>query len=301
MRRIGFSLSGAPAADGSAQLSELAVRAPRQRALSQRFLAVLAAIAPLLPFAATGALYELLRGVFRQHGPVHVRDLLALEQRFFSVSTQHGPRALSEVIAQRTHVWLDVTCGLTYLLFLIEILAVSAALSARWRSRAWELSLGFLIVNLLGWMIWMAYPAAPPWYADAFALQGSTPEVASSAAGLARFDALVGLPVAASFYAKSADVFGAMPSLHVAYATLVVWAVAPLGRWPFCAAALFASSMAFSAIYLRHHYILDVLAGMLLAITVAGCICVVRRLAVRRGPVLGLARVRTPRDRGGSG
>jgi membrane-associated phospholipid phosphatase len=252
-------------------------------------MALLTALAPLLPFALTGALYELLRGVFRQHGPVHVRDLLALEQRFFSVATPEGPRALSELVAQHPHVWLDACCGVTYLLFLIEILAATAALSLRWRSRAWELSLGFLIVNLLGWLIWIAYPAAPPWYADAFALGASAPEVASSAAGLARFDALVGLPLAASFYAQSADVFGAMPSLHVAYSTLVVWALAPLGRGPLIAASAFASSMAFSAIYLRHHYILDVLAGMLLAISVAACIRAVRWLAVRRGPPLPVA------------
>jgi membrane-associated phospholipid phosphatase len=249
-------------------------------------MALLTALAPLLPFALTGALYELLRGVFRQHGPVHVRDLLALEQRFFSVATPEGPRALSELVAQHPHVLLDACCGATYLLFLIEILGATAALSVRWRSRAWELSLGFLIVNLLGWLIWIAYPAAPPWYADAFALRASAPDVASSAAGLARFDALVGLPLAATFYAKSADVFGAMPSLHVAYSTLVVWAVAPLGRGPWIAACLFASSMAFSAIYLRHHYILDVLAGISLAIIVAACIRAVRWLAVRQGSAL---------------
>ncbi len=286
MRRIELSLSAAPVsrADGSSELSELAVLAPGERTLSRRVVAVLSALAPLLPFAVTGALYELLRGVFRQHGPVHVRDLLALEQRFFSVPTATGFQALSKVVAQHPHALLDLWCGATYLLFLIEILAATALLSVRRRSRAWELSLGFLIVNLLGWLIWIAYPAAPPWYADTFAFGSSAPDVASSAAGLARFDALVGLPLAGSFYAKSADVFGAMPSLHVAYSTLVVWAVAPLGRWPRIAAALFASSMAFSAVYLRHHYILDVLAGMLLAITVAAGIRTVRWLQDRGEP-----------------
>ena len=193
------------------------------------------------------------------------------------------------MVAQHPQVWLDAWCGVTYLLFLIEILAATAYLSLRWRSRAWELSLGFLIVNLLGWLIWIAYPAAPPWYADVFALRDTAPDVASSAAGLARFDALVGLPVAGSFYAKSADVFGAMPSLHVAYSTLVVWAAAPLGRAPLLAATAFASSMAFSAIYLRHHYILDVLAGILLGSAVAACIHAVRWLAVRRGMLRPLA------------
>ena len=304
MRRIGSSLSGAPLSrvDGSCELSELAVPAPRQRTLSRRAVALLAAIAPLLPFAVTGALYELLRGVFRQHGPVHIRDLMELEQRLFSVPTSEGPRALSEVVAQHPHVWLDAYCGAIYLLFLIESLAATTALSLRRRSRAWELSLSFLIVNLLGWLIWIAYPAAPPWYADAVALGAPARDVASSAAGLARFDALVGLPLAADFYAKSADVFGAMPSLHVAYATLVVWAAAPFGRWPLLAAFAFASSMAFSAIYLRHHYVLDVLAGMLLASAVAASLRALRWLAVR-APALPvtLNAPLTLRDRGEPG
>jgi membrane-associated phospholipid phosphatase len=119
-------------------------------------------------------------------------------------------------------------------------------------------------VNLVGWSIWLVYPAAPPWYVDTYGLGPAIDGVAASTAGLARFDALLHLPLAASFYAKSANVFGAMPSLHVAYATLVAWVVFPLGgklRW---ATIAFAVSMAFSAVYLRHHYILDVMAGALL-------------------------------------
>jgi len=290
MRRFGFSLSAAPGSRG------------KGARLPERLVSLLEALAPLLPFAVTGALYELLRGVFRQHGPVHVGDLLALEQRFFSVPTSTGPRALSEVVAQHPHVLLDLWCGATYLLFLIEILAATLWLSLRWRSRAWELSIGFLIVNLLGWSVWIAYPAAPPWYADIFASRATAPDVASNAAGLVRFDALVGLPLAESFYAKSADVFGAMPSLHVAYSTLVVWAVAPLGRRPLLAATIFASSLAFSAVYLRHHYILDVLAGLLLALMVAASLRAVRWLTVRRATVAALAGELplTLRERGGS-
>jgi membrane-associated phospholipid phosphatase len=94
-------------------------------------------------------------------------------------------------------------------------------------------------------------------------------DAASSPAGLARMDALLGVPLAASFYSQSANVFGAMPSLHCAYATLVAWMVFPLRgalRW---ATLAFALSMVFSAVYLRHHYILDVLAGIVLAIPFA--------------------------------
>ena len=227
-------------------------------------------VAVLLPFALTGALYELLRGAFSHRGTVHVGDLLALESRWFSISTAQGRRPLSEVIASQPHAWLDLWCGATYLLFLIEIVGACLYLSFRSRSRAWELSLGFLTVNLLGWLIWLHYPAAPPWYVDHYGLQSSVREVGSSAAGLLRFDALLGVPLAASFYAKSANVFGAMPSLHVAYATLVACTLAPLGWRLRLGALAFALSMAFSAVYLRHHYVLDVLAGVLLALAVVG-------------------------------
>jgi membrane-associated phospholipid phosphatase len=265
---------------------------------SARAVAAVRHVGVLLPFALTGALYELLRGPFSHRGTVHVADLLALESRWFSISTAQGPRPLSELIASHTHAWLDLWCGATYLLFLIEILGVSLYLSFRSRSRAWELSLGFLTINLLGWLIWLSYPAAPPWYVDGYGLQSSVREVTSSAAGLLRFDALLGVPLAASFYAKSANVFGAMPSLHVGYATLVACAVAPLGGWLRLGALAFAFSMAFSAVYLRHHYLVDVLAGVLLALAVVGASRTTRWL-------VGNARAAVPRPaadhRGGGG
>jgi len=223
----------------------------------------------LLPFVLTGALYELCgHFLFRHRGAVHVGDLAALESRLFSVTTAQGSRPLSEVIASHTNVVLDAWCGATYLLFLVEIIGVCIYLSFRRRSQALELSVGFLVINLLGWLVWVWYPAAPPWYVDSHGLQSAVVNVVSNPAGLQRFDALVGLPLAASFYAKSANVFGAMPSLHVAYATLVACVAAPNGRWLRLGTLGFALSMAFSAVYSRHHYLVDVVAGVLLALAV---------------------------------
>jgi len=237
--------------------------------------------AVLLPFVLTGVLYELCRGrIFQHRGPVHVGDLAALEARFFSVATAQGPRPLSAVIASHTHVALDLWCGATYLLFLVEIVGVCIYLSFRRRSAALELSLGFLVMNLVGWLIWVCYPAAPPWYVDQHGPAATIVDVVSSPAGLQRFDALVGLPLAATFYAKSANVFGAMPSLHVAYATFTACVAAPFGRWLRLGSIGFALSMAFAAVYSRHHYLLDVVAGVLLALVV---------LAASRG-VRGLVR-----------
>ncbi len=235
----------------------------------------------LSPFVAAIVVYEALRGLFRYRGEVHVGDLFALEARLFPVATADGPRALSEVIASHTSPWLDVLSSATYFLFVFEAVGVAAYLFFRARPRMLELSIGFFVVNLLGWVVWFVYPAAPPWYVDQYGAGPAILDVVSSPAGLARMDAWLGLPVATSFYSKSANVFGALPSLHVAYATLVAWVVWPLGGWLRTGTLAFALSMGFSAVYLRHHYLLDVLAGGLLALLVAPVV----QAALRRNSV----------------
>jgi membrane-associated phospholipid phosphatase len=246
--------------------------------LPTRWRVAVAFLGHLAPIPATGLIYEGLRGLFHYRGTVHVGDLYALEARLFSVATAEGPRALSDVVSRHTSPWLDALSGATYFLFLIEVVAAASFLFFRARPKALEVSLGFLLVNLIGWAIWFVYPAAPPWYVDQFGMGPAHLDVVSSPAGLARVDAWIGLPIATTFYSKSANVFGALPSLHVAYATLVALVAAPLGGWVRWATAGFALSMAFSAVYLRHHYILDVLAGSALAVLVA---CLVRGGLVR--------------------
>ena len=236
---------------------------------SPRLAAVLTFAGYSAPFVATGLVYEMLRGVFRPGGAVHVGDLFAYDARLFSLTTADGPRALSGIIASRTTPWLDVLCGATYFLFLIEVVGTAAYLFFRARPKMLEVSVGFFAVNIVGWVIWLLYPAAPPWYVDQYGVGPVVLDAASSPAGLARLDALLRAPVAATFYAKSANIFGAMPSLHVAYATLVAFVVMPLGGWLRGLALGFAVSMAFSAVYLRHHYIIDVVAGIALALPVA--------------------------------
>jgi membrane-associated phospholipid phosphatase len=221
------------------------------------------------PFFLSGFMYEGYRRLVHFRGTVHVADLFEAEARLFPVTTSTGTRALSDVIASHTNPFLDVVTGITYFLFMLAVFGVATYLFFRARPRMFELAVSFVLMNVAGWTIWLVYPAAPPWYVDTYGLGPAVLDVASSPAGLSRFDALLGFPLAATFYAGSANVFGAMPSLHVAYATLVAWLVFPLGRALRWSTLAFAVSMAFSAVYLRHHYILDVIFGALLAVPFA--------------------------------
>jgi inositol phosphorylceramide synthase catalytic subunit len=220
------------------------------------------------PFVLVGVVYDLFVLVLPMRGPVHVADLYGWELSLFSVAVDGARMTPPELFARWTSPVLDLVCGFAYATYLFEVFAVGLWLHFKARPLALELALGFLALNVLGMILWFSFPAAPPWYVVAHGLGPAKLDVAPSAAGAARFDALLGITYFQSFYSRNVNVFGAMPSLHVAYPTLVACLVRPFGAKAFVPAALFAVLVAFAAVYLVHHYVLDVLAGAALALVV---------------------------------
>ncbi|MDI3287820.1 phosphatase PAP2 family protein [Polyangium sp. 15x6] len=233
----------------------LAWTGPRAR----RFAAIAA------PFVLTGLAYDFLRLFIHLRGEVHVADLLEAERALFGVSTSAGKVPISEIVAHATHPALDALTGVVYLLYLIQVFAVGAYLYFRDQERMQQLSWSFAAASLLGWIIWIVWPAAPPWYVDLYGAGPAVLDAPSNPAGGARFDALFGVHIFHAFYARSSNVFGAMPSLHVGYAVLPALAAWSLGGRLRVFTMAWAAVMAFSAMYLRHHYILDILAGAAVA------------------------------------
>ena len=125
-----------------------------------------------------------------------------------------------------------------------------------------QFALTFLLVNIIGFVGYYLYPAAPPWYVQqyGFIFNAHTP---GNTAGLHRFDEYFHVGIFSALYSKSSNVFAAMPSLHSAYPLIVLFyglkcrlgkinmffALVVLGIW-------------FAAVYSGHHYVLDVLAGV---------------------------------------
>ncbi len=89
-----------------------------------------------------------------------------------------------------------------------------------------------------------------------------------SPAGFKNFDQITGLKVFSSMYSKNANVFAALPSLHAAYPVItVLYGSLSKKLWLHIGFVLFTLCVWFSAVYSRHHYVLDVLAGGSCAIT----------------------------------
>jgi membrane-associated phospholipid phosphatase len=236
-----------------------------------------------LPFIVTGAIYDSLRYSlsWATDGRVHVAGPYLLDRAWFGI----GGHTLNEVF--EVHHWAiaDLVAGFAYLIYVAEFLALAMWLFFTGHvTRALTFARCFFAVNVLGFITYFVYPAAPPWYVAGHGLGPAQMNIAASSAAALRFDALLGTHVFEAAYSQSVEVFGAIPSLHVAYPLMAVVLAfrTPQLRWARAAAAIYAPIMCFSAVYLQHHYVIDVVIGLLYgAIVVAAMLAWERHSATR--------------------
>lgn len=200
------------------------------------------------------------------YNAVNIENLYNADKFLFGTFDNGRIVTPNEFFALHRNGFLDVLTGMFYLCWVPVPLAMAAYLFYANRRQFIYFSLTFFLVNLLGFVVYYIYPAAPPWYVQQY---GFTfyPKTPGNSAGLGRFDAYFGINLFKSLYAKSSNVFAAMPSLHSAYPLLVLYygLKNKLGVFnlPF---ALIMIGIWFAAVYTSHHYVLDVLAGIICAI-----------------------------------
>jgi membrane-associated phospholipid phosphatase len=227
----------------------------------------------VLPLGLVGITYDAMR--FVEHvgvseSTVHICDLRALEARWFGISSGGQHMTLHDWLQPRATVWLDIVAALPYGAFLAVVFGYCVYLFTRDFAAQQRFGWSFFAVNLLGFVTYHVYPAAPPWYFHRYGCAVDLHALASAGPNLTRVDAMLGVPYFAGMYGRASDVFGAMPSLHVAYPTLMLavgWRLhGALGR---TLLIVFLVWMSFSAVYLDHHWVLDIIAGAAYALLVA--------------------------------
>jgi inositol phosphorylceramide synthase catalytic subunit len=194
---------------------------------------------------------------------VHIASIYHAEKSLFGI---HQPGGLvltpNEFSFAHRRTFLDIMAGCFYLCWMPLPLAFAGYLFYKNKTVFFCFALTFLLVNLLGFIIYYAYPAAPPWYVQlyGFAFDPHTP---GNTAGLGRFDSFFHVSVFSGLYAKSSNVFAAMPSLHAAYPlTVLYYGIKYRLGWINALFALIVAGIWFAAVYTSHHYVLDVLAGI---------------------------------------
>ena len=212
-----------------------------------------------------------------RYNTVHIESIYRLEKTLFGLRSHlslgdlapgmqtigtGGRLTPNEYWLVHQHTFLDIVSGFFYLCWIPLPLAFAGYLFYKDKGAFFRFALSFLIVNLIGFVIYYACPAAPPWYVEQYGF-AFNPHTPGNTAGLGRWDDYFHVHVFAGLYAKSSNVFAAMPSLHSAYPlTVLYYGIRYKMRWWNALFALIMAGIWFAAVYASHHYVLDVLAGI---------------------------------------
>jgi membrane-associated phospholipid phosphatase len=225
-----------------------------------------------LPLALVGLLYDAMRfvqGVGVSESTVHLCDLRSHEAAWFGTQSASAPGAAASTVT--LHDWLqahatpiaDAYFAVPYGIYIFVALGYAVYLGFVDHEALERYGWTFLALNVVGFATYHLYPAAPPWYFHQYGCTVDLTAAASEGPNLARIDRLLGFPYFHSLYGRSHDVFGAMPSLHVTYPILMLMVGWQRHRWYTRAImVVYALSMIAGAIYLDHHWVLDVVVGL---------------------------------------
>lgn len=224
----------------------------------------------VMPFLLFGIKYDYQR-LFPNYlyNTVSVEQLYNLEKSLFGVNIDGQLLTLNEFFAQHTCALADFLAGVFYLCWIPVPVAFGFYLFLSGNRRSClRFCWGFLLLNLLGFSIYYIYPAAPPWY---YAQYGAEPilGVLGSPAGLVRFDHLLGITMFQDMYGMTSNVYAAMPSMHSTFCLFsFLYALKSRSHWAVTTLlAIISVGICLTAVYSSHHYLLDVLAGITLALT----------------------------------
>jgi inositol phosphorylceramide synthase catalytic subunit len=225
------------------------------------------------PLALTAILYDSMRFV-KNAGitpdRIHVCDLRGYELMLFGVNTEAGRVTLQDYFLVHSSSFADLYFAVPYGTFIYVSVLFAVYLFWKDITALQRYTWTFLFMNIAAFATYHIYPAAPPWYYHlTHSCVADMTTHASEGVHLAHVDSMIGFAYFHSFYGRSMDVFGAVPSLHVAYPLLILWEgwrlFGPIRR---AIAIIFAASMCCAAVYLDHHYVIDVLLGIVYATTI---------------------------------
>lgn len=221
----------------------------------------LAVIKRLLPFVVFLLVYESFRGLVPMlNSHVNYNFMIEADKLIFF---GHLPTSSLQNILWNGHIsWYDFGFYIVYMLHFVLPMTL-ALIIWKYRDRFyWRYITSFLLMSFDSFLVYLAFPAAPPWLAAEKGIIEPITRVSSHvwwALGIKDFP---------SFYNQvAANPVAAMPSLHSAYATLFAIFVFKLfgKKWGLLS-LIYPILMYIGTVYQGEHYVIDVLAGIGFAI-----------------------------------
>jgi membrane-associated phospholipid phosphatase len=202
-----------------------------------------------LPFAYCIAIYANLHDTIHFANPNDIHDsLIAIDQWMFGVQ----PVVWTE---QFIHPALTEVFSFCYMVFFLFAPVVALTLYLQKRKAEFRQTLVSVVLCFYtGYLLYVLFPAAPPriMLKDMYTLTFSGTPIADAALKMVNL-----LP---------SDSRAAFPSLHAAVTLLSLMFAFKYVRWLFWAMLPFCTGLILSTVYLRHHYVIDLIAGFALGV-----------------------------------
>lgn len=214
-----------------------------------------------VPFVALLLVYESFRGLVPYlNNHVNYGFMPAADKLLFFGRL---PTQLLQNMLWRGHVsWYDFVFYGAYTLHFVLPFALAVLIWQRRDKEYWRYVTTFLFVSFMGFLTFLAFPAAPPWMASEKGFIEPITRVSSAvwnAFGVNDFPSI--------YNQISPNPVAAVPSLHAAYATLVfifVWRL--FGKKWGLLALVYPILIYVGTVYQGEHYMVDEILGIIYAV-----------------------------------
>jgi membrane-associated phospholipid phosphatase len=172
---------------------------------------------------------------------------IALQRSFYTPGAAH---------------WYDFAAFAVYLSHFFVTLAVLGVLWRVSHRRFREYRTLVVALATVGFVVYVLFPAAPPWLAAYNGHIGSVPRVIGDMWGQ------MGIEPAEALFEKRGEFYNqeaALPSLHAAYPMLLLLFFWGAGRWARLGLGAYVLAMGLALVYTGEHYVSDIVAGWLAA------------------------------------
>lgn len=201
----------------------------------------------------------------RVGAPLHVSGPAVADERLFGAVPTVW---LQERLLAGSPQWYDAIAALVYVTHFVTIPLLTTFVWFRLRERFTSWLVAVLSMSFLGIAIYVAYPAAPPWLASESGDIGQVARISHVGWDYLHLDVVGRLTQLGQ---DGSNPVAAMPSLHAGAALLVALFLWPsVSRWARGALLAYAVTMAAVLVYTGEHYVVDVLAGWLVAALALG-------------------------------
>ncbi|MHA2504110.1 MAG: phosphatase PAP2 family protein [Candidatus Kariarchaeaceae archaeon] len=217
--------------------------------------------------------YNSIRGVINAVGEVNVEGIYLLEKRWFGWLTPDGEPLAFYFADVNSPLLTLFSVGIYSLHFFVPLgIFLYLGYIRPDREVFSDFRISLILLSAMGFATFILYPVAPPWYVLNYGtvpptnFEGTT----VTAAGLLKLDSLINQPIYGNMYSSVPPApFAAFPSLHSGWSFLSAHVIAQAYRKKSSKAHLaylYPLGVWFSTVYLQHHYIVDLVGGMVYAL-----------------------------------